>query len=116
MLFELLFLLAHRNRPAPGTQRRRQNGRVTLECPLCHALGVATQFTVEQFTGETWGRSWQVLRDVYQCPACNAFMNAEAFKNDGTGVLTVRTWDCPACTTDNSALTFQCQNCGFTLR
>ena len=93
---------------APANKRKVNAGQVTIECPFCQTLGLATQFNLEERTGSAWQR----LMDVYECSQCRRSMNAEAMRNDGTGVLIAKTWECPACKTPNPAVRFDCASCG----
>ena len=98
--------------PRIGSKRRNKAGQVTLECPFCQHLGVATQHNLDQWTGRVWQREME----TYECPKCRRAMNAEAMQNDGTGVLTAKTWECPSCRSRNLAVRFDCQTCGLKLQ
>ena len=94
--------------PAIGSKRKTRVGQVALECPHCQALGLATQYNLDERTDTGWRRTMV----IYECGQCRRTMNAEALHNDGTGVLTARQWDCPACRSKNPAVRSDCANCG----
>jgi len=112
MLLHLLFFLVHRNRARRGQKRKREVQKIVLDCPLCKNLGLAVHVIEEEATGSTFGPTWQTIREVYQCSKCNHTMNAEAFTNDGTGVLKARTWQCSHCKVENTNLALRCRFCG----
>lgn len=98
--------------PPLGAKRRALTGHVTMECPFCNTLGVATCEQIYQRTGAGWVRQM----DTYQCAKCRRTMNAAAMHNDGSGVLVARTWECPACRNRNPAVRFDCATCGARLQ
>jgi hypothetical protein len=116
MLLDLIILairLATKDANAStATHRKTPAGPVTLECPFCQSLTVANQFHLDQRTGSAWQR----LMDTYECPNCRRSMNAEAFHNDGTGVLIPKTWTCPNCHAPNPATQSFCNSCSATLQ
>jgi hypothetical protein len=118
MLIDLIILvirLATKNSNSSNsspTKRKVNAGHVTIECPFCQTLGIATQFNLDQRTGNAWQR----VMDVYECSHCRRSMNAEAMRNDGTGVLIAKTWECPACQALNPAVRFDCVSCGSPIR
>jgi hypothetical protein len=111
----ILFIvrLLSKNDPTTATHRKIKVGPVTLECPFCRTLGIATQFNLDQRTATN---TWQRQMEIYECAACRKTMNADAMRNDGTGVLVAKLWTCPACRAPNPATRTDCPTCGATLQ
>jgi hypothetical protein len=99
------------NSSAPA-KRKVKVGPVTLECPFCQTLGIATHFNLDQ---RTLSNDWQRVMEVYECAKCRKTMNAEAMRNDGTGVMIAKIWECPSCQAKNPATRFDCVSCGNSL-
>jgi len=111
MLLHLMVMLLARG-GGKTRVRRKQRGKIVIFCPVCGKPGVAQEISVDQQSSSS-RFVWERVSDLYVCGVCEREFNAEAFANDGAGIMQPKTWDCPDCGRKNLATSSLCCGCSF---
>ena len=100
-----------RARPPVERHRKVSAGPIVVECPTCRGISIATHYYLEELSAGSGDARWKRVNEIFQCGTCSGVMQSDLFENDGTGVMHVKQWQCPACKTINRAADSMCNRC-----
>jgi len=104
MLLHLILHLMNQKRrqnaasTAVEQHRKQEVGPIVIDCPLCGTTGLSMHYQIME-SSNVPGEPWKKANEIFQCSYCSETLEADAFENDGHGVMRARAWVCTDCKT-----------------